>query len=245
MSEWWQDFFGGLWQEAQLGLWTEDDNRAAADKIERALRLSSQAKVLDVPCGDGRISVELAARGHDVTGVDLNETFLAEAAKKAEERGVSARWERGDMRELPFVSEYEAALNFWGSFGYFDEADNVRTAASVYRSLAPGGRFLIDLPTVETVFPRFRERVWFEAHDVVVLNESRYDLESGRNESDWTVVAPDGSRESLHSSIRLYTYHELAGLLRGIGFTHVEGFDADDLAPFRLGASRLLLVARK
>jgi 2-polyprenyl-3-methyl-5-hydroxy-6-metoxy-1,4-benzoquinol methylase len=48
-----------------------------------------RARVLDVPCGDGRISVELAARGHDFTGVDLNEAFLSRAARKAEERGVA------------------------------------------------------------------------------------------------------------------------------------------------------------
>jgi SAM-dependent methyltransferase len=116
--------FRGLWQEAQLGWWSEDETRAAVDKVERALGLSSPAKILDVPCGDGRISIELATRGHDVTGVDLNEAFLAEAARKAGDRGLSARWEQGDMRELPYESEFEVALNFWGSFGYFDEGGN-------------------------------------------------------------------------------------------------------------------------
>jgi ubiquinone/menaquinone biosynthesis C-methylase UbiE len=169
VGEWWQEFFSGLWQQAQLGWWSEDETRAAADKVERALGLSSPAKVLDVPCGDGRISIELAARGHDVTGVDLNETFLAEAARKAGDRGLSARWEQGDMRDLSFESEYEAALNFWGSFGYFDEGGNERTAASAWRALTPGGRFLIEVLTAETcrapkprirpgdkVFPRVR-----------------------------------------------------------------------------------------
>jgi SAM-dependent methyltransferase len=244
VGEWWQEFFRGLWQQAQLGWWSQDDTRAAADKVERALGLSSPAKVLDVPCGDGRISIELAARGHDVTGVDLNETFLAEAGRKAGDRGLSARWVQGDMRELPFESEFEAALNFWGSFGYFDEGGNERTAASVWRALTPGGRFLIDLPTAETVFPHFRGRFWFGSDQALVLDETRYDFETGRNESDWTVITPDGSREHLHSSIRLYTYRELVELLRKVGFTRFEGFDGKDLAPFQLGA-RLCLVATK
>lgn len=58
------------------------------------------------------------------------------------------------MRDLPFESEYEAALNFWGSFGYFDEVDNERTAASAWRALTPGGRFLIDLPAARSAAPR-------------------------------------------------------------------------------------------
>lgn len=245
MSEWWENFFSGTWEEAQLALWTEEGNRATTDKVERALQLSPGARVLDVPCGDGRISVELAARGHQVTGIDLNETFLAAAAQKAEERGVQVEWQRLDMREIPFDSQYDAALNFWGSFGYFDEADNERTAAVVHRALRPGGRFLIDVPSAETIFPRFVDRLWFPAGEMLVLAENRYDLDAGRSETDWTIVAADGRRELRHSSIRLYTFHEVAALLRGVGFTRVEGFDADDLGAFQIGAARLIAVGTK
>jgi SAM-dependent methyltransferase len=148
------------------------------------------------------------------------------------------------MRELPFESEFEAALNLWGSFGYLDEGGNERTAASAWRALTPGGRFLIELPTAETVFPNFRGRFCFGSDQALVLDESRYDFETGRTESDWTVITPDGSREHLHSSIRLYTYCELVELLRKVGFTRFEGFDGKDLAPFQLGAC-LCLVATK
>jgi SAM-dependent methyltransferase len=245
VSGWWESFFTGSWETAQLGLWTEEDNRAAADKVERALQLSALAKVLDAPCGDGRISVELAARGHEVSGVDLNETFLAAATRKAVGRGVRVDWQRHDMRDLPFESGYDAAYNFGGSFGYFDERDNARTAASMYRALREGGRFLIDVPSPETVFPGFRDRLWFSAGDVLVVSENRYDHDSGRIETDWTIIAADRPREYRHSSIRLYTYHELVELLRGVGFVRIEAFDAAELGPFRVGASRLIAVATK
>jgi SAM-dependent methyltransferase len=245
MPYWSESFFSGLWERAQLGMWTDDDNRAAADKIEQALQLPPGARVLDVPCGDGRVSVELAARGYDATGVDLNETFLAAAARKADERDVHVEWQRRDMRQLPFESEYDGAINFGGSFGYFDEAGNERTAARIYHALRPGGRFLVDMPSPETIFPRFRDRLWNRAGDLLVLVENRWDHTSGRNESDWTMVAADGTREDRHSSIRLYAYHELAELLSGVGFGQVEGFDADQLGPFHVGAARMIVVATK
>lgn len=245
MPEWWDGFFEGSWQDVQLGWWTEEENRAATDKIERAMELQGPVRILDVPCGDGRISLELAARGHDVIGVDITERFLAEAGRKAEERGLSVRWERRDMRDLTFESEFDAALNFGGSFGYFDEEGNARVAAGVYRALRPGGRFLIDMPTPETVFPDFRERFWRTVGEVLVLTENRYDHEAGRIDADWTVVAPDGRRETRHSSIRLYTYYGLTGALRAAGFEHFQGFDGKDLQPFALGGSRLMLVATK
>lgn len=226
-------------------MWSEEDNRAAADKIERALGLGQPAQILDVPCGDGRISLELAARGHDVTGVDLTARFLAEAERRAGERGLSVRWEQRDMRDLAFDSEFDAALNFGGSFGYFDDEGNERVTAGLYRVLRPGGRFLIDLLTPETIFPRFRERFWLTSREALVLSENHYAYETGRIDTDWTVVAPDGLRETRHSSIRLYTYRELLGLLRAAGFARMEGFDAADLQPFTLGASRLILIATK
>jgi len=245
VSDWTEGFFGGLWQEAQLRMWTDEANRAAADKIERALQLRPGWKVLDVPCGDGRISIELAARGYEVVGVDITDRFLGEARRKADERGLIVRFERGDMRDLTFEAEFDAALNFGGSFGYFDEEDNTRVVSAIGRALRPGGRFLIDMPTPETIFPRFRERLWLGARDVLVLAENRYDHETGRIDSDWTIVSPDGRRETRHSSIRLYTYRELSALLRDAGFERIEGFDPATLESFGLGASRLMLVATK
>jgi SAM-dependent methyltransferase len=245
MTEWWQTFFTGLWEQAQLAMWSAEDNRAAADKVERALDLAAASKVLDVPCGDGRIAVELASEGHEVTGVDLNETFLGTAARKAEQRSVNVEWLRLDMRELAFDSDFDAAINFGGSFGYFDDEGNERTAAGIYRALRPGGRFLVDMPSPETIFPRFRDRFWSPAGDLLVLTENRWDAETGRNEADWTIVGVDGKREHRHSSIRLYTVPELSALLTGVGFTHVQAFDAESLGPFQIGASRLIAVAAK
>jgi SAM-dependent methyltransferase len=245
MSEWTEGFFGGLWQEAQLRMWTDEDNRAAADKIERVLRLRPGSKVLDVPCGDGRISIELAARGYAVVGVDITDRFLGEARRKADQRGLSVRFERDDMRDVVFAAEFDAAFNFGGSFGYFDEEANAKVVSAMGRALRPGGRFLLDTPTPETIFSRFRDRLWLGARDVLVLAKNRYDHETGRIDSDWTIVSPDGRRETRHSSIRLYTYRELSALLRDAGFEQIEGFDADTLESFGFGASRLMLVARK
>jgi SAM-dependent methyltransferase len=245
MPEWWENFFESLWQEVQLGMFTEEDDRAAVDKIESAMDLREPVRILDVPCGGGRVSLELAARGHDVTGVDLNGPFLDEAKRQAAERGLSVRWMQRDMRDLPFESEFDVALNVGGSFGYFDEHDNTRVAAAACRALRPRGRLSIDMPTPETLFPRFRERLWLTAHEVLVLSENRYDHEAGRIDTDWTIVAPGGRREKRHSSIRLYTYRELVALLRAVGFESVQGFDADSLEPFAIGAPRLMLVATK
>ena len=135
-------------------------------------------------------------------------------------------------------------LNFGGSFGYFDEEDSARVAASAYRALRPGGRFLIDVSTTENILPRFRERSWFTTREFVVLTENRFDHETGRIEGDWTIVAPDGRRETIHRSGSTRSRSSCVNSAER-GSPTSRGSHAANLEPFALGASRLMLVATK
>src|SRR5262245_41616080 len=124
MSDWWQHFFGGLWLDVQRRFRTPEQTRAEADFVEQMLGLTSGARVLDAPCGEGRIALELAARGHHVTGVDVTPILLEDAKRAAAEHGLSVVWEQRDMRDLPWREQFDAAVCWWGSFGYFDDAGN-------------------------------------------------------------------------------------------------------------------------
>jgi ubiquinone/menaquinone biosynthesis C-methylase UbiE len=78
--------------------------RAAWDRIlDLVLAGRSALDVLDAGCGTGFLAFELADRGHGVTGVDFAPAMLAEARRKAAERGLSIRFEEGDAEHLPFA----------------------------------------------------------------------------------------------------------------------------------------------
>jgi SAM-dependent methyltransferase len=245
VDSWWEEFFTGPWVEVQTSMWSDDQTEEHTDRIERASSLSPPASVLDVPCGNGRISLALAARGYEVTGVDITQAFLEDARRKAAERGLAVEFIQSDMRDISFEAEFDAVLCVWGSFGYFDRAGDEEFARAAVRALRSGGRLLLDIPSLETVVRNFRERFWFEAGGVYVLNDTRLDHATGRVESDWTFVGQDLEPETRHSSIRLYAFHELRQLLEGAGFASVEGYDALTLEPFGVNARRLLLVAIK
>ena len=198
-----------------------------------------------MPCGDGRISLGLAAAGHDVTGIDLSPRFVEVASRTASERHLTARFEVADMRDLSFDAEFDAVVNFGGSFRYFDHEGNAAFVGPVARALRSGGQFLIDTVTPETIFSRFQEQPWRSVGDMLGLIENRFDHSSGGMESDWVVVTHDGRRERRHSSMRLYTFRELADMLESSGFAGVEGFDGGEGGPFRLGAYRLILLAAR
>jgi SAM-dependent methyltransferase len=240
MAEWWVDLFASPgWQAVQLGWESAEDADDQVDRIVRALRLEPGMRVLDVPCGTGRIGARLAALGFDVVGVDLTDRFLEEGRS----RGDGVRYERGDMRELGFDAEFDAALCFWGSFGYFERDGDLAQARSAARALRQGGRYLVDAPTVETILTRFRERNWFEVGDSTVLQETAFVPGTGRVETTWTFLR-EGAQSRQHSSMRLYSLHELTDLLTEAGFSSFEALD-DELEPFALGAGRLWLVATR
>ena len=242
MPEWWQVFFDSSWQEIQLELAAEDVT-AAVDAIERTLGLAPPATVLDVPCGEGRIARELAARGHRVTGVDLTERFLEEGRRRSAAQGVDVTWVHSDMRSIHFDREFDAALNYWGSFGYFDDEGDAAFASAVAQALRPGGRFLVETLTLEALLPDFRDRWWHGVGGYLFLQQRRFDHETSRAETEWTLIGPGGERETRFSSIRLYSYAELTDLLRGAGFVSFDGYETGTLKPFGLGSSRLTLVA--
>lgn len=243
-AEWWESFFGGLWLDVQRQAWTEEQTRAEADFIEELLQLKPPARVLDVPCGEGRLSIELASRGYQVTGVDITLPLLEDAQRRAAERQLEIVWQHRDMRDLPWQEEFDAAFCFWGSFGYFDDEGNADFLKAVFRALKPGGRFLVETHIAETLLPRFQERDWGRVGDTFVLQERTYDHLGGRIDAGWTLLR-EGRTEKRSSSIRLYTYRELCQLLRQAGFEKCEGYETLTQEPFKLGSRRLTLRSTK
>jgi SAM-dependent methyltransferase len=241
-ERWWEEFFEGLSVQLWLEAVPAEHTEREAARLSAALALPAGAEILDVPCGGGRLSLALAARGYRVTGVDSSREFLAHAAAAPDSHAVA--WEHRDMRDLPWPEAFDAAFCFWGSFGYFDDAGNAAFARAVWQTLLPGGRFLVDTRVAETVLPDWREREWDRWGEVLVLEERRYDHAAGRVEGHWTFI--HGGRVETHdSSIRVYTYSELCQVLQQAGFAHCEGYGSLNLEPFALGAPRLLLVATK
>src|SRR6185295_17892659 len=155
-KNWWQNFFHGIALDFWRAAISEEFTRAEADFIEKQLQLPTGAKVLDVPCGNGRLSIQLGARGFTLTGVDIASEFIAEARAKADESKVAVDWREGDMRELP-TGEFDGAFCFGNSFGYLEDDENAEFLDAVSRSLKPGARFILDAPAAaECILPHFQ-----------------------------------------------------------------------------------------
>ena len=243
--EWWESFFSG----AALDLWraamSEERTRAEADFILGLLDLAPKAKVLDVPCGEGRLTRAFAARGFQVTGVDLAPDFLKEAEAKGAGRGFNVRWVRRDMRRLPWKVEFDGAFCFGNSFGYFTDQGNVDFLVSVSRAVKPGARFVLDASSlVEVVLPILKPQTEVQVGDILFIEENRYDHVNGRLETDYTFVRGDMA-EKKSGSHRIYTYRQTVELLEAAGFEQPQAFASTDKERFAFGSQQLLFVVTK
>jgi SAM-dependent methyltransferase len=244
-TQWWENFFHGVALDFWRAAVSEEQTRAEADFIEKQLQLVPGDRVLDVPCGNARLSIELARRGFQTTGVDIASEFIVEARIKSSAAGVPVNLHEGDMRNLPWVAEFDGAFCFGNSFGYLDDDADANFLRAVSRTLKAGSRFVLDAPAVaECVLPNFQPNRLIEIGGIAVSIVHRYDPEQGRMFNDFTFTR-NGLDDQRPSSQRIYTYLELTKLLRAAGLEVVFAFASLEEEPFQLGAHRLLMVAEK
>jgi SAM-dependent methyltransferase len=239
--------FSGLFLEVLHRAKTPDQTKHEADYVEMLLDLTPPARLLDVPCGAGRIGLELAARKYQVTGIDLAEPLLDLARHATDERQLTARFavEQRDMRDLPWTSEFDAAYSLWESFGYFDDAGNAAFLRAAASTLKPGGKFMFDTHIIESIIPTMHRREWERlGDDLLVLEERGYDHTTAIMTRYLTFVR-EGQVERRALAFRLYTYRELVALLEACGFTDCQGYSWLSILPYSLAASRLVMVATK
>ena len=146
LQTWFKDWFNSPYYH-QL-YFKRDDKEAAAfiDNLISYLKPAANSTMLDVACGKGRHSIQLANKGFDVTGIDLSDDSINEALQYETD---TLHFYKHDMR-LPFwINYFDYAFNFFTSFGYFKtrrEHDNaVRTIA---QSIRKEGIFVMDFLNV-------------------------------------------------------------------------------------------------
>jgi len=187
-----------------------------------ALNLPAGARLLDLGCGYGRHSMELAARGYHAVGLDLSLPLLIRANEAARRAGVNVDFVHGDMRDMAFDGEFDGAFCFFTTFGYFDDETNRKVAASVGRSLKTGGRFVLDLINRDCLIGDLPTRVWWQGHGCMVLEEVDFNYVTSRLEVQRQLVLEDGRQLVQDISIRLYSLHEIGKILTHAGFRILE-----------------------
>lgn len=259
-KNWWQKMFDQKYLDTYLGNLTPERTKEETDFIVKAAQLKSSDEILDLACGHGRHSIELAKRGFaHITGLDYSEVFIDKAVEDAGQAGVDVRFLRGDMKELPFDGEFDTILLLFTAFGYFDDETNKSVLGQIHKSLKPEGRFYIDVISAEAVIRRF-EREAVQDPDIGLPKIARQVEMSGHltDETEWF----DSDKQVIHSHrewrdsgakkeydyyLHVYTMSQYEQMLAEAGFvidgtwgdTQGNPFDSDD------ASHRTIILARK
>ena len=177
-------------------------------------------RVLDAPCGHGRMAVRMAARG--VT-VDLHE---------------------GDLRAMPVDGPFDAVVCWFTSFGYFDDDQNLEVLREFRRVLRPGGRLLVETLSHDGFVRSFTEApdaIVTEATDGLMVDRTRFDVVTGQLVCHRVTVRDGASREA-RFAIRLLTIPEWRRALEDAGFASVR-CTGDAGQPVDLETFRVVVTA--
>lgn len=245
-ANWWQDYFDAQYLLEYEPLFDLARDRHEVARIVEVMGLPSGARILDVPCGQGRHAHLLAEAGFDVDGLDYSEDLLAKA--RARGTAKTLRYTRGDMRRLPtkWTGKFDAVLNLFTSFGFFAEpADDRKVIGEFARMLKPGGVLVWYGGSRDGVMARFLERDWWQTKDgTLIAQERSFDALSGvlTVNTVWSGKKRHGSRDH---RIRLYTPTRLAELCAEVGLIVEAAYDGLHDRPITRRSSEMLLVARK
>jgi SAM-dependent methyltransferase len=169
-------------------LLTEERSDVEAETVWRLAKLEPGCAVLDAPCGHGRIANRVAAMGAVVTGLDITPAFLDVARQDADRRAVKVDYVNGDLRRLGFTDRFDAAINWFTSFGYWDD-DTCRAVLVGYaRALRPGGTLLLELQNHDRVIRGFLPWVVHRVNDDLMIDAHRYDAETNRIYTERTLA---------------------------------------------------------
>lgn len=239
------------WYEASFGkdyliVYKHRDLQGASAEVRRMaewLQLPSGSRVFDLCCGMGRHSLALADAGYEVTGMDLSRVLLEEARRHDRESRVT--WLEGDMRSIPAEGPFDAVVNLFTSFGYFeDDRENAGVLKEIARILKPGGKYIVDYLNSEYVQRQLVPHS--ERQEGSLHIDERRSVEDGFVRKRIVITEPGNPERTYLEQVKLYGLEDFRWMLEeaGLAVDHVYGYS--DGSPYSESDSqRLILVGHK
>ncbi len=237
------------WMLKRSIIFNKDLVRLTFIEVDRLIKLlgplNEGRRVLDLCCGIGRHSFQFARHGFRVTGVDITKPYLDIAADIARKENLAIDFVHSDMREFCRPGAFDLVANLCTSFGYFEDiADDIRVLHNVYASLAPGGKFVIEILGKEVIAATFRKVQELEFDGYKVLAESKILNDWNMLECKRTITKGDLEKEVI-AYHRLYSATELKNYLLEAGFQHIKTYGDFAGSPYNSDAKSMIMVGQK
>jgi SAM-dependent methyltransferase len=237
MSDWVKKLFierADLFLKLMNQRWTKTEELTnGIVKVLNSCGITS-GNLLDLCCGNGRISVHMAKKGFRAVGVDISKAFLEDAKKKASEHGVTnmVAFLEGDVRRLKKVvgrlsRPFDVVVDAWTSIGFYSEKDDLCTFKQA-RELSREGAILFITETMHSEYLalKFTPTSYAEIDNIMLLENRKYDPITSQMNTCWAFYQKRGNDlnfiDKAEISHHIYSLSELSSFLKRAGWETVE-----------------------
>jgi D-alanine-D-alanine ligase len=225
--DWWKRIFDSLYLKTDADVVCDERiTKEEVDLFLDILKPDKESRILDLCCGQGRHSLEMARRGFiNVEGLDRSRYLIRKAKAKAKEENLPVRFREGDARNLPYPSDtFDFVMIVGNSFGYFDNPnDDVRILREVFRVLKPYGKVLLDLADGDYLSKNYQKMSWeWIDKKRLVCRERELSSDKTRLISREIIIHVEkGVIADRFYAERLYSRELIREVLEEVGFTEI------------------------
>jgi 2-polyprenyl-3-methyl-5-hydroxy-6-metoxy-1,4-benzoquinol methylase len=229
MKQWYEELFENYGVKYDNERFT-NGTIGECDFIEKEINHNKKIRILDIGCGTGRHSIELAKRGYDITGVDLSESQLKRAKEKALEQKIDIIFQKHDARYLPFNNEFDLAIMLCeGSFPLMETDEmNFEILKNAAKALRSNGKLIFT--TMNGLFPLFHSVKEFHSEGYkegnAIFNSNSFDLMTFRDHNIIAFEDDNGNKKELNCNERYYVPSEITWLLKTLKFNTIDIYGA-------------------
>jgi 2-polyprenyl-3-methyl-5-hydroxy-6-metoxy-1,4-benzoquinol methylase len=225
MKEWYEELFQDYSEKYEKESFTLG-TKGEVDFFEKEINFEKRIKILDIGCGTGRHSLELARRGYMVTGLDLSRSMLSKAIKVAQKENLKINFLINDARNFNYNASFDLAIMICeGAFPLMETDEmNFSILKNAWASLKPGGKLIFT--TLNGLFPLFHSVKDFvnKGKEKEEYSENSFDLMTFRDHSVFEIEDDKGEKKVLRCNERYYVPSEITWLLKSAGFCKSEIF---------------------
>ncbi len=235
-------FFNGIYKDVWRKLVPDGLTEAECDFIEAEAVLEKGSRVLDLMCGYGRHTLELARRGASLTAVDLLPEYIAEIDSM--NKGWDVNTICSSAVTVSLEGRYQAVICMGNSLSFFNREEARAILGNLAAHLEPGGSIIINTWTLaEIAIKYFKEKDWFYVGDLKYLIDNTFLFDPSRIETDHILESPDGKSETIRGVDYVLTIDEFNSLLREVGLEIKAVYATPRKRIFRFGDTRAYIVA--
>ena len=244
-NDWYKDFFSGLncelWERAVSAEWTTQE----VDFLINTLHVEPGAALLDVQCGNGRHTIELAKRGFQLTGLDISAEFLQILKERTKAEQLAVETIEGDLLTTALSPSFDGAYCLGNGFGYVNYEGMNTFVRNVSAALKPNARFIINSGLVaESILTNFPKTNRYVLGDLIMDIHNLYSIEDSCMVTELTYTQGELT-EKHYFKHYVFTLSEIKRLLQRHGLRTIAVYNSTDMTDYQLGDQQMYLVAEK